>query len=117
MPPHSQCYPYAMDNCHDAPHSQSSPKIARPPLPTKIIFDGTNPRIEPRRPKTTTYGRKCPFQPDSINQKCATFNPTFAPEHASPPGERSSRPARRVRAPVPPLVPCRHLVARLLHRG
>src|SRR6266852_5268215 len=128
MHPHSSCYPYAMDNCHDASNSPSSPKIARPPRPAQIIFDGTKLSVDRSRPKTTTYGINHPFQPFSISQNCPTFNPTFAPAsalHATtnpaacqwhlPPGEVVARLARRVRAPAPPL---RSIASeRLLHRG
>jgi hypothetical protein len=71
MPPNSSCYPYDMDNSHNAPHSPASPKIARPPLPAKIIFDGTKLSVEPRRPQTTTYDRNCSFQMFSITQNFA----------------------------------------------
>src|SRR5882757_6087479 len=87
-----------MANRQHPPHPSTSPKIARPPLRTKTIFDGTNPRLEPRRSKTTTYGRKCPFQLNSISQKCTTFSPTsprlspFSLSRLSP-RERSSRPS------------------------
>src|SRR5258705_8968310 len=45
-----------MANRHNAPYSPSALKIARSPHLTKIFFDGTKLRIDPRRPKTTTYG-------------------------------------------------------------
>src|SRR5882672_9857198 len=59
MPPSPPCYGYATDNCHR--HSPASPEIARLPLPTKVIFDGTKLSVVRRRPKTTTYGRNRAF--------------------------------------------------------
>src|ERR1700688_4913912 len=62
-----------MHNCHPAPHSPASLEIARPPLPTKTIFDGTKLSVDGRHPKTTTYGRKCSFQLFSMIQNRAPF--------------------------------------------
>src|SRR6266851_4926386 len=92
IPPRSPCYPYDVHNCHHAAHSPAIPKIARPQLPTKTIFDKTKLRLEPRRPKTTTYGRNSPFQLDSINQ-----NPTPLPpgEVVAPPCDGCGRPHHR----------------------
>jgi hypothetical protein len=47
-----------MDTFVNDPDSPDSPKIARPPHPTKTIFDKTKLRLEPSLPKTTTDGRK-----------------------------------------------------------
>jgi hypothetical protein len=47
-----------MDNRRHDLDSSDSPKIARPPLSTKTIFDGTKLSVDGRRPKTTTDGRK-----------------------------------------------------------
>jgi hypothetical protein len=68
-----------MDNRHDASGSPYSPKIARAPLPTKTFFEKTNPRIDPIRAKTTTYGINCPFQRFSITHNRAIWNPKSAP--------------------------------------
>src|ERR1700687_958031 len=65
-----------MDNCHHASHSPTPPKIARPPLAQKTIFDKTKLSVDRSIAKTTTYGRKSLFQLDSINQNCAIFTPT-----------------------------------------
>src|SRR5713101_6930645 len=75
IPPRSPCYPYDVHNCHHAAHSPAIPKFARPQLPTKTIFDKTKLRLEPRRPKTTTYGRNSPFQLDSISSELRPFQP------------------------------------------
>src|SRR5712671_3721626 len=60
-----------MDIRHVTPHPPNTPKIARPALPTKTIFDKTNPPVDRLRPKTTTYGINCAFRPFSISHKCA----------------------------------------------
>src|ERR1700719_2036017 len=67
-----------MTNCHHAPYSPPIPKIAQPPLPTKTIFDKTKLSVDGRQPKTTTYGRKCLFQPLSTAQDCTTSSGTSA---------------------------------------
>src|SRR5258705_8826171 len=71
------------------PHSPTSPKSARTPLPAKTIFDGTKLSVDPHRPKTTTYGRNCYFRVFlSVRNLRLSHRP-----------ERSSRlQARRVRA-------------------
>src|SRR6267142_6788763 len=55
---------------------QPHPRTPELRFPTKNKYDGTKLSVEPSRPKTTTYGRKYPFQLNSISQKRATFSPT-----------------------------------------
>src|SRR6266850_8168157 len=59
---HYAWYPYDMHNCHPTPPSPASAELARPPLPSKTIFDGTKLSVERRRPKTTTNGINSPFR-------------------------------------------------------
>src|SRR5260370_37176329 len=58
-----------MPNSRHAPYSPPTPKIVRPPLSTKTISDGTKLSVEPRRSKTTTYGRNWSLRPFSISQE------------------------------------------------
>jgi hypothetical protein len=71
MPADLACYSYPMVNRQDTLRSPDSPEIARHRLAVEIISDGTKLPLERRRPKTTTDGRICSFQLDSIRQNRA----------------------------------------------
>jgi len=73
-PPNCACYFFGMD-CHHAPDSPYSPELARPPLRTKTFFDETKLRLDPRRPKTTTYGINSRFRLFSLIQNCTSLSP------------------------------------------
>jgi hypothetical protein len=66
-----------MTNCHRPQRSPASAEIARHGAFRKNIFEKTNPRLESRHPKTTTYGRKSRFQLFSNCHNCTTFSPTI----------------------------------------
>jgi hypothetical protein len=68
-----------MVNRQDFLRSPGSPEIAPPLRLTKIIFDGTKLALVRSRPKTTTDGRICPFQLNSISQNRTRRSLTFAP--------------------------------------
>ncbi len=73
------CYPYGMDNWHGTRYSSRSFETARHPAHTaEIIFDGTNPRVDASRLKTTTYGINRSFRLYSLSQNCAILTPPFA---------------------------------------
>src|SRR5882757_3468928 len=74
MPPHLQWYPYSMANGHHPTHSPGSPKTARSPLPTKTIFDKTNPPVDRSIAKTTTHGRNRAFPRITLAHDRVTFD-------------------------------------------
>jgi hypothetical protein len=91
-------------NCHPAPQSPAYPKIARPPFPTKTVFDETKLSVDGRHPKTTTYGRKSLISALFDLSKLRTFPQAGMPDTADnrarwkiPPlsWQAAKRPARR----------------------
>ena len=69
MPTNLACYPYAMRQ--DAQHLPDSLAMPARCEKLKTTFDGTNPPIVGKHPKTTTGGMNCSFQLFSISQNRA----------------------------------------------
>jgi hypothetical protein len=83
-PPNCACYFFGMGNCHHALDSPYSLELAHPPLRTKTIFDETKLRLDPRRPKTTTYGINSRFSALSADPELRHFESLSSPRQRAP---------------------------------